>query len=57
MLADVVRRIIPMRPRQEVATWVAYRIARSRWLTVAYYYSLYGIVLREEVRPTRQGLS
>ncbi len=55
MLADIVRKIVPMRPRQEVATWLAYTVARSRWLTVAFYYVLYGFVLEEGIRLLPNG--
>lgn len=50
MLADIIRKIVPMRPRQKVISWLYYTVARSRWLTVAFYYLLCGVVLKEEVR-------
>lgn len=50
MLADVIRKIVPMRPRQEVGTWLAYKVARSGLLTVAFYYLLFGIKLEEKVK-------
>lgn len=55
MLVDVVRKIVPVRPRQEVGKWLAYTVARSRLLTVAFYYLLFGIVVKEEVRPLPNG--
>lgn len=50
MLVDIIRKIVPMRSRQEVATWLAYKVARSRWLTIAFYYTLFGVVLKEKVK-------
>jgi len=55
MLADFIRKIVPMRPRQEVATWLAYAVARFRWLNIAFYYLLYGVVLKEEVKLLPNG--
>lgn len=46
MLADVIRKIVPMRPRQELLV-LASRITRSRPLIIALYYFLCGVVLKE----------
>jgi FkbM family methyltransferase len=45
MLADVIRKIIPMRARQELVV-LAHRILRTRLLIIALYYLLCGVGLR-----------
>lgn len=46
MLADVIRKIVPMRARQDLLV-LASKIARSRPLIIAFYYLLCGVVLKE----------
>ncbi|MBA7613119.1 hypothetical protein ES703_20362 [subsurface metagenome] len=46
MLADVIRKIVPMRARQDLFV-LASRIARTRALIIALYYLLCGVVLKE----------
>lgn len=47
MLADVLRKIVPEGLRSRVGIWLDSKvIMRSRLLTLAYYYFLYGIVVR-----------
>lgn len=45
MLIDVIRKIVPMRARQDLVV-LASRIIRSRLLVIAFYYLLCGVVLR-----------
>lgn len=46
MLIDVVRRIIPWSLRERLGIWLGSKVLRSRLLAFAFYYLLYGVVIR-----------
>ena len=53
MLINIARKIIPTRLRVRLGEWLDSNLAKSRLLTFAYYYFIYGIVVR--VRPMPDG--
>jgi len=48
-LADVIRKIAPMRFRQTAMVWVVLFIMRWRWVYLIFYWVLFGIWLKEKV--------
>jgi FkbM family methyltransferase len=46
MLIEVARRIIPWSLREKLGTWLGSKVIRSRLLAFAFYYLLYGVVIR-----------
>lgn len=51
MLVDIVRKITPRGLRIRVGGWLDSKLVRSRLLTSAFYYFLYGIVVRIKPMP------
>ena len=44
MLVDIIRKVVPMRLRQDVEMLIASNVASSRFLAISFYYLLCGII-------------
>jgi len=53
MLVDIARKITPRRLRVRVGEWLDSKLTKSRLLTFAFYYFIYGVAVR--VRPMPDG--